>query len=397
MRALPLYVLLLMDFVHLLSLFFSSFFSFLTHLFPFSLCLLSITSLKDKFVELLQSKKKLVCLFPFTVCLFFQNFSFYSHMFLNILLFKFSFLNVLSSVTPFLCVSFSWGHCLVWSSYFFSFFFKFSFHILSLFTRRHVFWIVSVCTVSLISCLLVLEKCSFVFSPSSSQEKLENDNLFYFFLTFFFEFSTFSTQTLSEKKFMFCVFRSLLIFVLLHLFFMSFFNWFFSISIATCFPFWNVFFTSLFSLLVHPLSICSYFCLLLFSRFFHLFSLFKLPFFCFFSISMFLYVKLFVWKYLFKLLRNSFSAYFSLGLFSMFGPFLCREKWSRFITRLFLILLLNSVSLFSPFWCIQKIRMCFCPEMWEKLSFVFCFCSHGLKTFLCEKIRFIFHFFRKYF
>ena len=29
--------------------------------------------------------------------------------------------------------------------------------------------------------------------------------------------------------------------------------------------------------------------------------------------------------------------------------------------------------------------MCFCPEMWEKLSFVFCFCSLGLKTFLSEK------------
>ena len=65
MRALPLYVLLLMD-LFICCLFFSlRFFSFLTHLFPFSLSLLSITSLKDKFMELLQSKKKLVCLFPF--------------------------------------------------------------------------------------------------------------------------------------------------------------------------------------------------------------------------------------------------------------------------------------------------------------------------------------------
>ena len=40
--------------------------------------------------------------------------------------------------------------------------------------------------------------------------------------------------------------------------------------------------------------------------------------------------------------------------------------------------------------------MCFCREMWEKLSFVFCFCSLGLKTFRVQKIRFIFPLFLKF-
>ena len=57
-------------FVHLLSLFFSSFFLvFITFVSLFLLLSsLSITSLKDKFVEQLQ--KKLVCLFPFLLCTF---------------------------------------------------------------------------------------------------------------------------------------------------------------------------------------------------------------------------------------------------------------------------------------------------------------------------------------
>ena len=53
--------------------------------------------------------------------LFFRFFSFYSHVFLNILLFKFSFLNVLSSVAPFFMYLFFWRPCLVWSSFFFPF------------------------------------------------------------------------------------------------------------------------------------------------------------------------------------------------------------------------------------------------------------------------------------
>ena len=159
MHALPLHVLLLMD-LFICCLFFSlRFFSFLTHLFPFSLSSLFITSLKDKFMELLQSKKKtslsislcfffhiyfvFACLFVFFEISFFP---FYSHVFLNILLLSSRSWLFFPLWLPFLCVSFSWRLCLVWSSYFF--FLSSPFTYSPFFTRSHVFWIVSVRTVS---------------------------------------------------------------------------------------------------------------------------------------------------------------------------------------------------------------------------------------------------------
>ena len=146
--------------------------------------------------------------------------------------------------------------------------------------------------------------------------------MLYLFLTFFFELFTFSTQTLSEKLHVLCFSVSSYFQFFFHLFFMSFFCLIFLDLVRNMLPFYRVFFTSLFPLFVHHLSICSFFfCLLLFSRFLHLFSLFKLPFFCFFSISMFLYVKLFVEK-IFKLLRHYFSSFHHKKTsFSLF-PFL---------------------------------------------------------------------------
>ena len=111
---------------------------------------------------------------------------------------------------------------------------------------------------------------------------------------------------------------------------------------------------------------------------------------------MFLYVKLFVEKYLFKLLRNYFlllftsknfvfSVSFSVGFFLHVFPclvFFCvlKNGFSFFITRLFLILLFNSVALFFSLLMYPKIRMCFLWWNVGKLSFVFCFCSLGLKN-----------------
>ena len=116
--------------------------------------------------------------------------------------------------------------------------------------------------------------------------------------TFFNLFWTlhFFQHRLCRKNFMFCVYRSLFLFMFFfHLFFMWFFVWCFSISFATCFPFkmssLPLYFLFLFILFPSVL----FFCLLLFSRFFHLFSLFKLPFFCLFIISMF-FVSNSLWK-----------------------------------------------------------------------------------------------------
>ena len=136
----------------------------------------------------------------------------------------------------------------------------------------------------------------FLFLFFSSQEKLQNDNLFYLFLTFFFElFTFFNTDSVGKTScflffglFLFSVFLSSVFHVVFCLIFLD--------LLRNMLPFQSVFFTSLFPLFVHPLSICSlFFCLLLFSRFFHLFSLFKLLFYLF-IFFMFLYVKLFVEK-----------------------------------------------------------------------------------------------------
>ena len=151
----------------------------------------------------------------------------------------------------------------------FSFLLFLSFHILSFFHktpcflngfRLHGFFFSK--KKNCFSCLLVLniEKYSFVFFLSSffsSQEKLPNDNLFYHFLTFFFElFTFFSTNSVGKTS---C-------FVFFGLFFFSCFSFIcFSCRFSFDFldllrnmlPFKSVFFTALFPLLVHPLSICS--------------------------------------------------------------------------------------------------------------------------------------------
>ena len=145
MRALPLYVLLLMDFVHLLSLFFSSFFLVSnTCVSLFLLSSLSITSRKDELKELLQSKKK-TCLsiylfvwhFFIFICLcIFCFFEFFR--FILMCFWTFFFLSSRSWMffplsLPFFMYLFFWRPCLVWSSFFFPFFL--SFYILSLLTR----------------------------------------------------------------------------------------------------------------------------------------------------------------------------------------------------------------------------------------------------------------------
>ena len=195
---------------------------------------------------------------------------------------------------------------------------------------------------------------------------------------------------------------------------MSFFVWFFSISFATCFPF-NV--SSL------PLYFLFLFILFPSVLFFFVSSCFLFS----FTFSPFLNFLFFVFlwslcsvcqticgKNLFKLLRNYFFFFspqkklrFLCFLFSwvFFHVFPCLvffcvlKKWFLvFITRLFFILLFNYVSLFSPFWLNPKIRMCFLSWNVGKLSFVFCFCSLGLKTFCVQKKnRFIFHYFLNFF
>ena len=165
--------------------FFSSFFSFLAHVFPFSFCLLCPQPLwKTSLWNCCKSEKHLFVYFPFCwaffhiylslqfVC-FFEIFSFYSHVFLNIhSSFLLSFLNVFSSITPFLCISFSWRLCLVWSSYFFSFFYFLLLHtllvhktpcFLNCFRLHGLFFCLQK---KCFSCLLVLKKmflCVFSF------------------------------------------------------------------------------------------------------------------------------------------------------------------------------------------------------------------------------------------
>ena len=127
---------------------------------------------------------------------------------------------------------------------------------------------------------------------------------------------------------------------------------------------------------------------------------------------MFLYVKLFVEKIFlhfcetifssFHLKKTSFSLFpFLLGFFftcfSMFGLFSVSWKMvSRFYNLPFFYSSFQLCFSFFSFLMYPKTRMCFCREMWEKLSFVFCFCSLGLKTFRVQKIRFIFPLFLKF-
>ena len=246
----------------------------------------------------------------------------------------------------------------------------------------------------------------------SSQEKLQNDNLFYLFLTFFFWTLHFFQHRLCRKNFMFCVFRSLLIFSFSFICFHVVFCLIFLDLLRNMLPFQSVFFTSLFPLFVHPLSICSFFfssCFLVSFTFSHFLNFLFVD---LFIISMFLYVKLIVEKIFlhfcetifssFHIKKTSFSLFpFLLGFFYMFFHVWSFSVSWKIVSRFynppfFFILLFNSVSLFSPFLMYPKTRMFFCREMWEKLSFVFCFCSLGLKTFRVQKIRFIFPLFLKF-
>ena len=207
----------------------------------------------------------------------------------------------------------------------------------------------------------------------SSQEKLQNDNLFYLFLTFFFELLTFFNTDSVGKTSCFVFFGLFLFSVFLSSVFHVVFCLIFLDLLRNMLHFQSVFFTSLFPLFVHPLSICSlFFCLFLFSRFFHLFSLFKLPFFWSFYYLYVLYVKLFVEKiYFCETIFSSFHlkkklrflcflfswAFFTC--FSMFGLFLCLEKMvSRFYNPPFFSSFQLCFSLFS-FLMYPKIRMCF--------------------------------------
>ena len=152
-HAFPLYVLLLIH-LFICCLFFSLRFLSFSNTCVSLFLLSSVHNLSERQVygTVANLKKTLVCLFSFLLgifsylfvfaCFFFFFskflFSFYSHVFLNILLFKFAFLIVFSSVTPFFMYLFFlktlFGLIIV-----FLFFFIFSFYILSLFTRRHVF------------------------------------------------------------------------------------------------------------------------------------------------------------------------------------------------------------------------------------------------------------------
>ena len=289
MHALPLYFPLLID-LFICCLFFSlRVFSFLTHVFPFSFCLLSITSLKDKFVELLQKKKT--------------------------------------------CLS--------------------------------------------IPFLLGIVSFSFLFF--SSQEKLQNDNLFYFFKTFFELFTFFNRDSVGKTS---C-------FVFIGPFFFSCFSF-------ICFSCGFLFDVSRSPSQHASLSKCllylfiSSFC----SSSFHLFSFFVSS--CFlvsFTFSDFLNflflsfyylyvlcVKLLVEKNLFKLLRNYFfffspqknfvfSVSFSLGLFfdMFFHVWSFSVSWkmvSRFYNPPFVDSFFQLCFSFFSFLMYPKTRMCFCREMW---------------------------------
>ena len=184
-----LYVLLLIH-LFICCLFFSlRFFSFLIHLFPFSLSSMSITSLKDKFMELLQ--KNLFVYFPFHcalvsylflslhVCLFFSKFLFFR--FILMCFWTFFFLSSRSWLffplsLPFLCVSFSWRLCLVWSSFFFFFFNFLLIHTL-LVHKTPCFLNFSVCTISFFN-----KKLFFLFV---GPWKKRNVPLSFLFLLFF--------------------------------------------------------------------------------------------------------------------------------------------------------------------------------------------------------------------
>ena len=241
----------------------------------------------------------------------------------------------------------SWMFFLCCSHFAYSFFLKtlfgivflfFIFYccILSLFHKKPCcFWMVSVCTVSFfgktcVSCLLVLMKeemflCVFSFFLFFTSQK-KSCKILPLFNLFFFELFTLFGK-ICRKNIMFYVFRSLFLFSFPFIcFFFMFCFWFFLISFATCFllkmsslPLYFLFF-------VHHLSICSLFfvssCFLVsstLSPFLNFFLVF------FFTISMFLCVKLFVEKLSFQTSAKLFSVFFSL------------EKKLRFLCFLFLL------------------------------------------------------------
>ena len=214
MHALPLYVLLLMDlFICCLFLFSSCFLVSITCVSLFPVFSVHNLSAKTSWRNCCKSEKKnLFVYFPF--CFFFSYLfclcmfvCFFSKFLFFVLFscvfehssFKFSFLNVFSSVTPFYVSHFLEDS--VWFDHRISFFSSSPFTYSPFFTRSHVFWIVSVRTVSFLFEKTVFLVCwslknvplcfLFLLVFFSSQEKLENDDSFYFFLTFFFELSTF--------------------------------------------------------------------------------------------------------------------------------------------------------------------------------------------------------------
>ena len=280
MHALPLYVLFCSYICSSVVSCFRRVFSFRSHVFSCSFfCFLCPwPPLKNKFMELPQIQKNLF-VYLFFCCALFHIYvlhvcpsffwSIFPFWFILICFwtcfFLFSFLNVFPLLLPFFMYRFFWGLCSVWSSFFSPF--VFSSVTYSLFFRKnHVvliwfrlywffFW-------KCVSCWLVLksEKCSFVFSLSScfsllkkilaffaslySKQKLCRKNFMFFCLSVPFSFRVFLSSVFHV---VFClIFLDLLRNMLLYLFISSF-----------C--------SSSFHLI-------SLFCLLLFSRFFHLLS-----------------------------------------------------------------------------------------------------------------------------
>ena len=165
--------------------------------------------------------------------------------------------------------------------------------------------------------------------------------MLFLFLTFFFELFTFSTQTLSEKLHVLCFSVSSYFQFFFHLFFMSFFCLIFLDLVRNMLPFYRVFFTSLFPLFVHHLSICSFFfvssCFLVSCTFSHFLNFL----FFVFSVSLCFYMSNSLWKkflnfcdtifLLFTTKKLRFLCFlFSWAFFSMFGLFLCLENGFSF-------------------------------------------------------------------
>ena len=419
MHALPLYELFAHTFVHLLSLFYRRcFLVSITCVFLFLLLFsLSITSFKTSLWNF-HKFKKLVCLSLFLLCtfsylccaclsfFFLIEFSFliYSHLFLNMFLFVlvlewFSSVASIFHVSLFLRTLFGLIHG-----------FSLLFYFLLLHTlfqkKTCCFWFGSVCTGSFsekVCFLLVIPSkwemflCVFSFFLFLSSQK----NLH--FSLHFFQNKNFAGKT-SCFWFIGPFFFSCFSFICFSC--RSFFVWFFSISFATCFHFWNVFISSFCSSSFHLFS--HFLSPLVFSFLSPSFSLFKLPFWVFWFSPCFLKSNslcnkksiflgfcpdlLFLSslfhqkKFVFPI--SFFVLFQKLCYLPMFGLFFCLEKWflilynSRFFCFIFWTLLLFFTLLFLMY---PERRTFFLLENVGKRSIVFCFCPLGLKNIACEK------------